>query len=45
MLDSLADGDYAEAFRIYAACCDDLIDQARAVLLTRMMFQENLCLR
>ena len=30
MLDSLADGDYAEAFRIYAACCDDLIDQARA---------------
>lgn len=30
MLDSLADGDYAQAFRIYAACCDDLIDQARA---------------
>ena len=30
MLDSLADGDYAEAFRIYVACCDDLIDQARA---------------
>ena len=30
MLDSLADGDYAQAFRTYAACCDDLIDQARA---------------
>lgn len=29
MLESLSDGDYAQAFRTYAACCDDLIDQAR----------------
>ena len=27
---ALDDGNYAQAFRIYAACCDDLIDQARA---------------
>lgn len=29
MLEALSDGDYAQAFRTYAACCDDLIDQAR----------------